>query len=139
MDEALAHRPFSTNTPLGSGRFCYHLFRAEQRRTGRRRAPLSQLLWGSQLLDCRIPLTFTSYAISCIHAQHLCFATIPIQQTSPKLLLSGVLGIRPKLWGGSVVKPQFSAAIWSPSHIRTDYEDSCTSQWYCHQPTNFYN
>jgi hypothetical protein len=38
MNETLTHRSFSTNTPLRSGRFCYHLFRAEQRRTQRRRA-----------------------------------------------------------------------------------------------------
>ena len=38
MNEVLTHRSFSTNTPLGSGRFCYHLFRAEQRKTQRRRA-----------------------------------------------------------------------------------------------------
>lgn len=78
MKWVLTHRSFSTNTPLGSGRFCYHLFCAEQRKTQRRRASWSEFPWGNQLLDRRIPLTFTSYAISRINAQHYCFATITI-------------------------------------------------------------
>jgi len=78
MNEVLTHRSFSTNTPLGSGRFCYHLFRAEQRRTQRRRASWSEFSWVNQLLDRRIPLTYIFYTISRIYAQHYCFATITI-------------------------------------------------------------
>ena len=85
MNEILTRQPFSTNTPLRSGRFCYLLFCADHAEPRDVEHPDLNSCGLINFLIAVSHSLFISYDISFKNAKHYCFATIPIQQTSLKL------------------------------------------------------